>query len=300
MTQLSAEILLIRPASFGFNEQTASTNSFQQNQKNPDQIHAQALMEFDEVIDVLKKNNISCRVINDTEFPSKPDAVFPNNWFSTHENKVIVTYPMMAENRRAERRSDVIDLLRKDYGYITHIDFSHYEASGQFLEGTGSIVFDRSERIAYAALSPRTDRDVLLECCEMLGYLPLLFQTKELDHALVYHTNVLLSLHPELAVVCEELIIDEDRHAVIRMLEVSGKAILRITKEQVKAFAGNLLFVKNQMNENCVLISTTAIQALNQEQLKKLEAIAKIIPVTIPVIETAGGGGIRCMAAELF
>lgn len=299
MIPFAKSLLLIRPAAFGFNAETAATNSFQQ--KKSIETAARAQSEFDAFVKKLNENQIQTEVIADTELPVKPDAVFPNNWFSTHENGTLIVYPMQAQNRRIERRNDIVEMLKSKYGYRTIHDFSHYENEGKFLEGTGSIVFDHAAKIAYAAFSPRTDKDVLLEVCEKTGYLPLAFETADRNGNAVYHTNVLLAIHEKAAIVCFDCIPDaSDKRAVKRMLEISGKKIISISMQQLESFAGNMLFVKNKMGEDQVILSQSAWHSLEKNQQEELSAIANPVYSNLETIETIGGGSARCMVAELF
>lgn len=298
MIPSARKLLLIRPAGFAYNAETAVTNSFQ---KQGTAVQEPALAEFDQFVNTLNAHGIETLVIPDTESPAKPDAVFPNNWFSTTENGALLLYPMQAESRRNERRNDIIEKLKSEFGYQTVHDFSACEKEGKFLEGTGSIVFDHLQRIAYAALSPRTDRDLLLEVCEKTGYLPLVFQTADRGGKPVYHTNVMLALHEKAAVVCFDCIPDaSDRRSVQRMLEISGKTILQISIEQMESFAGNMLFVKNRNGEDKVILSERAWYSLNQNQQEELAAIADPVYSKLETIENCGGGSARCMLAELF
>lgn len=296
---IAKSLLMIRPAAFGFNTETAASNSFQQN-SSAETIRS-AQQEFDRFVLQLREHQIAVRVFDDTEQPVKPDAVFPNNWFSTHENGVLVLYPMAAQNRRTERRSDITEQLKNEFGYRTVHDLSYFEKEEKFLEGTGSIVFDHEQKIAYAAFSPRTDKDVLLQTCELLGYLPLVFTTAGKNGQPVYHTNVLMALQPELAVVCPDCIpLADDRRAVLRMLEISGKTILSISISQLEAFAGNMLFVKNASGKTHVLLSQSAWNSLEKKQQETFMHFAQPIIAAIPVIEKTGGGSVRCMVAELY
>lgn len=299
MIPFAKSLLLIRPAAFGYNAETAASNSFQQ--VAGQDIQEKALAEFDAFLAELIRNEIQTEIFEDTAQPVKPDAVFPNNWFSAHENGVLILYPMHAPNRRTERRADIIEKLKTKYQYRTVHDFSSYEKEGKFLEGTGSIVFDHRQQIAYAALSARTDRDVLLEICEKLGYLPLVFHTNDRNGKAIYHTNVMLAIHEKAAVVCLDCIPDpSDKRTVRHMLEISGKKILEITLQQMESFAGNMLFVKNKNAEDKVILSERAWLSLDQKQQTALSEIAVPVFSKLNAIETCGGGSARCMLAELF
>lgn len=290
-------LLVVRPAAFGFNPETAASNSFQQQVKDA---QPPALQEFDALMRRLAKCKIPIEVIDDLPQPAKPDAIFPNNWFSTHPGGVLMLYPMCAPNRRLERLGSIIEKLWHNYRYQTLHDLTAFEKEEKFLEGTGSIVFDHEEKIAYAAFSPRTDKDVLLEACERLGFLPLAFLANDRHGKAIYHTNVVMALHKKLAIVCLESILPEDRRAVTRMLEISGRTILPITFAQMEAYAGNVLFVRNAAGKDFVLLSQSAWNAFLPEQQKQIASYAEPIVTAIPTIEKAGGGSVRCMIAELY
>jgi hypothetical protein len=291
-------LLLIQPAAFGFNAETAPTNSFQ---ANSGEVSARALEEFKSFTDKLKETGIPLQVFADTALPVKPDAIFPNNWFSTHDDGSIVLYPMHAPNRRKERRPDIIDTLKKRYGYKTLHDLSAFETEGKFLEGTGSIVFDHRERIAYAALSPRTDKDVFLELCGKLNYIPFVFSTKDSGGKPIYHTNVLMALHAKIAVVCLNCIADaSERAALKKMLVLSGKIIFEISFAQMESFAGNMLFVAGNEGAGHVILSLAAWNSLDASQQQTLRSFANPVFSDLHTIETSGGGSARCMIAEIY
>jgi hypothetical protein len=292
-------LLLIRPEAFGFNHETASSNTFQQRSASATSAAAAAQAESDAMCAQLTAAGIPFKVIADTTEPIKPDAVFPNNWISFHDGKTIVLWPMQAPNRRLERRSDIVQQMQKEFGYTEVFDFSHHENEGRFLEGTGSLVIDYENRIAYAALSPRTDPGLVRTACRHLNYKPVSFRTVPQNGQAVYHTNVVMALHPQLAVVCTEVILPDDRKMVLTMLRESGHELLEISIKQMNAFAGNMLFVKNSSNNWCCVLSETARNSFTPEQLARLEKYAKPVPCTIPVIETIGGGSARCMLAEV-
>lgn len=293
-------LLMIRPVAFGYNTQTAASNAFQKNTSS-DQLQESALREFDAYVSLLTKHDIPVRIIEDDASVLRPDALFPNNWFSTHENRVLVLYPMEAENRRMERRSDIINSLRKEFGYSTVHDLTHYELFGQYLEGTGSIVFDPAHRLAWAGFSSRTHREVVLDLCERLGYLPVVFSTNGPNNQPIYHTNVMLALHSEIAIVCMDCIPEEhDKRTVKRLLSITGRTCLEISTAQMNNFAGNILFVKNRSGKDHFVVSARGWQALNEQQRQQLETIAEPIIPDLATIETIGGGSARCMLAELF
>lgn len=293
---------MVRPASFGYNSETALSNHYQNvGHHTHEGLQQQALVEFDQFVALLNRFDIPVEIIEDDNRSIRPDAIFPNNWFSTHPGKRLVVYPMQAVNRRAERREDVLLLLREKYGYQTLFDFSPYERDGLYLEGTGSVLFDHDHNIAWASFSSRTHADVLLEVCEKLGLLPIVFCASDTLGRSIYHTNVLMALHPQLAIVCLEAIADAtDRHTVERMLRKTGRDLLVISQHQVSAFAGNALFVKNRSGNAHVIMSSTGWHSLNAQQQQQLSAIAVPVTPDIKTIEQIGGGSARCMLAELF
>lgn len=290
---------MIKPAHFGFNPETASTNSFQ---KQPaGDIHELASKEFDAARLALVHAGFHIELFEDDRTQPLPDSIFPNNWFSTHSPSTIVIYPMMTQNRRAERKPAFISALCAEYGYTTMHNLSAWESEGKYLEGTGSMVFDHDQQIAYACISPRTDKDVLLEVCELIGYLPVVFKALDRNLKPIYHTNVMMALSERMAVCCFDSIPDEeDRNGIRHYLAKTGKTILDITSEQMESFAGNMLFIRNPKGELFVTVSDTAWNSLQNSQQQLLTSIAQPIIVSIPTIEKHGGGGIRCMLAELF
>jgi hypothetical protein len=291
---------MIRPAAFGYNHETASSNSFQQN-NTADQVQELALKEFNAFVTLLNKHDIPVRIFEDDTNVIRPDAIFPNNWFSTHENRTIVLYPMEAPNRRIERRAEFITALKNEYGYSTVHDLTHYELFGQYLEGTGSVVFDPTHRLAWSAFSSRTHREVLLDVCERLGYLPVVFSTRDPDGLPIYHTNVILSLHEKLAIVCIDCIPEEhDRRTIRRLLSITGRTCVEISMEQLKHFSGNALFVKNRSGRDFIVMSLRGWKSLDAQQQEQLTAIAQPITPSLTTIETVGGGSARCMLAELI
>lgn len=291
-------LFMVRPAKFASNPQTAPTNSFQK--INSADVQAQALAEFDAVVEQLREHKINVEVVNDNPESPLPDSVFPNNWFSTHSPGELILYPMMAENRRTERRPEIIAQLRSAHKYNSVTDLSHFEKESRFLEGTGSIVFDHVTGIAYASVSPRTDRDILLEVCEQLRYIPFLFSARDRNNQPVYHTNVMMSIGPAIAVCCFESVQDEDdRNGLWTLLSKSGKTVVPISLAQMESFAGNMLFIQNGASQ-FVAVSSTAWDSLSEDQKKTITQHAQPIVCRIPTIERYGGGSIRCMLAELF
>lgn len=300
--QSTAHILMIRPASFGFNPQTAETNAFQQDKPNPAEAlnHDTPDSEFSNMVHQLSRAGVAVTVFDDTPEPRKPDAIFPNNWISFHQSGKVVLYPMMAENRRWERRTDLLDALKETFYVEEIIDLSYFEKEGKFLEGTGSMVLDRSYKIAYACLSPRTHPDVLAAFGKAMGYQIVTFNASDENNVPVYHTNVLMCVGDIFAVVCLEAVKNPDeRHLLRSALEDTGKYIVEISQEQVRQFAGNMLLVKNQKDQQILAMSTTAYNGLSASQRDALDDYARLLPIDIPVIEVYGGGSVRCMMAEI-
>jgi hypothetical protein len=291
-------LLLIRPKHFGFNAQTAGSNVFQQALADDAAIQEHALREFDALVELLQMHDIAHTVFEDTDLPVKPDAVFPNNWFSTHEDGTLVLYPMLAQNRRAERRADILDALRKE-GYERVVDLSSYENENRFLEGTGSIVPDRKLRYAYMCRSERSNEEVLVVFCEKLGYEKMVFTASTSAGAQIYHTNVLMSIGRDVCVLAAEMIRDEEeRKNLLFHLEQYYQLVL-LTEEQVMRFAGNMFYVENKHGEAYWLMSTTAFSSLSAEQRKILESDGVLLAAQVDTIEQCGGGSVRCMVAEL-
>jgi hypothetical protein len=292
---------MIRPAAFGYNPETAVNNAFQQVGNHAD-VQEKALQEFDAFVDLLDQNDIDVTVVNDTPEPHTPDAIFPNNWFSTHADGALCLFPMFAENRRLERKQTVLDALKNKFDVKHTVDFTAYETQHKFLEGTGSMVLDRENLIAYACLSPRTDRQVLLDFCKKLGYAPCYFNATDKNGTAIYHTNVMMCVSEHHAIVCLESITDdEQRNALAETLENTGKTIIPITLQQVQQFAGNMLEVKNLYHKHFLILSHTAYEALTPAQITVLQtANLTLLHPNLHTIETHGGGSARCMLAELF
>jgi len=293
---------MIRPAAFGFNPQTATDNLFQQRTGvSSEALQQNALAEFDNMVSLLRKNGIDVLVIEDAATPIKPDAVFPNNWISTSPSGKVFVYPMYAPTRRAEKRDDVIKTLKKKFNVKDFQDWSEFEAEGRFLEGTGSMVMDHANKMIYAAISERTSIAVLERFAAENHYQAIAFLATDKDGFPVYHTNVVMSLGENFCVLCEEAIEEEwELIAVRQLLESTHHTIIPITREQMHAFAGNMLEVKNNNGEHLLVLSQTAFDSLRKEQKQMLEAYAKLLPIAIPTIEQTGGGSVRCMMAEVF
>lgn len=305
--QITSNLLMVRPVSFKLNEQTAVNNFYQDVNDNHSDRAAQnkALSEFDDFVTVLKDNDINVIVVEDRIDPETPDSIFPNNWVSFHHDGSVATYPMFAENRRPERREDIFDVLRARGFKITRItDFTAFESADKFLEGTGSMILDRDNHIAYAAVSDRTDVDVLNEFCAEYSYKPIIFHaygTVEDERLPIYHTNVMMSLTPDLAILSLDSIDDPtEKQLVVDTLQSTGKEIIDLSEDQVVQFAGNMLAVQNTKGEKFLVMSESARLCLLPEQLEKINKYYKILSSPIDTIETLGGGSARCMMAEVF
>lgn len=300
--QATSHILMIRPVRFAFNEQTAGSNAFQDPEaaRNAISVQEKALTEFDAMVDGLRNLGVDVTVIEDTPEPHTPDAIFPNNWVSFHANGTVCLYPMYAVNRRLERREDIIDQLQKKFNISHTLDFSSYETAQKFLEGTGSMVLDRINRIAYACLSPRTNPEILKEFADKMDYRVVSFTSTDDKGKQIYHTNVVMSVGDRFAVICTESIADNiERAHVVTTLKESGKDVIEISMEQLKRFAGNMLQVQNKFGENILVMSTQAYRSLMPEQLKTLEKYNQMFYTDLHTIESNGGGSARCMMAEV-
>jgi hypothetical protein len=301
--QLASTVLMIRPARFESNPQTAASNSFQEDPAlTPAEQQAAALREFDGLVAALRDADVEVIVVPDTQVPHTPDAVFPNNWFSTHADGRVVLYPMEAENRRAERRSDIIEYLGAECNrVITEIvDLTGHESAGHFLEGTGSLVLDRPRHIAYACLSTRTHLAALGDFAQRMGYDVLTFDALDGAGVPIYHTNVLMSLGDTHAVICDAAIPRADqRDAVLTRLQSTGHTIVSLEPAQLDAFAGNMLELRNRDGERVIAMSQQAHDALRVDQLAVLAADARLVTATIDTIESSAGGSVRCMLAEI-
>ena len=298
--QTTDTVLMVRPAAFGYNEETAVNNAFQQKGTGTD-IQAEARRESDAYIGLLESSGINVVAAEDTAEPHTPDSVFPNNWFSTHDDGTLVLYPMFAENRRLERKPAVLEAIKANFDVKRIVDLTHYEEEGKFLEGTGSMVLDRAGRIVYACRSPRTNEEVLRDFCESLGYSPLMFDASDAGGRQIYHTNVMMHIGSDTAVVCMESIGDAEERARVRSsLEESGRTIVEITHGQMEHFAGNMLELRSSRGEACLVMSKTARIALSEDQLSVLGSGRRLITPDLDCIEMNGGGSARCMLAELF
>lgn len=302
-SQLAPAVLMIRPARFESNPETADSNRFQgRSGVSPEEQHAAAIREFEELAVVLEACGIRVLRFDDTLEPHTPDAIFPNNWVSFHADGTVILYPMEAPSRRQERRLDIIESLVSDYGYLVRqvIDLSHHEQAGHFLEGTGSMVLDRPNRTAYACLSTRTHLDPLGEFAQRMDYDIVAFDATDNAGTPIYHTNVLMNIGEEIAVICDEAISKADqRKSVLDQLVQTGREIVSINYEQLESFAGNMLELKSESHGRIVAMSGSARQSLNRMQREILEANATIVSAPIDIIEQSAGGSVRCMLAEV-
>lgn len=305
-SQSTHTILMIEPTNFGFNDQTAVNNYFQQD-VNPFNVDIQqyAFEEFNEMVKCLRAKDVNVLVVKDTLQPHTPDSIFPNNWVSFHEGGQVVLYPMFAENRRKERRKDIFQLIEEKGTIINNVDdFTFWEEENLFLEGTGSMVFDRVNKIAYAALSERTDKSVFLQFCKVFDFEPVYFsayQSVNKKRLPIYHTNVMMCVADNFVVICIECIDNAvERKKVIDSLKKTGKEVIAISEKQMHNFAGNMLQVKNGKEEPLLVMSQSAYNSLNKKQIEQLKSYNDLIVVAIPTIEIVGGGSVRCMMAEIF
>ncbi len=298
--QTTSTVLMVRPARFGFNEETAANNSFQK-KGFEESAQNMALGEFDKFVELLRSNGVEVLVVEDTPEPHTPDSIFPNNWFSTHECGTMVLYPMFAKNRRLERKPGVLDMLKDKYKIKRVVDLTKWEEKSLFLEGTGSMILDRDSNLAFACRSPRTDETVLEEFCDELDYDYFLFNAYDQDGGLIYHTNVMMCVGSKFVVACLDSIRDiEERSDFIGLVEESDKELIEISLEQMNQFAGNMLEVKNKNGEALLVMSSTARASLDDDQLAKLSSYCRIVAPEIKTIEQNGGGSARCMIAEIY
>lgn len=306
MKQTTNKILMIRPVAFNMNKETAVNNYFQKHlDESPSEINKKAQKEFDDFVEVLQNAGIEVFVYQDLKDSKTPDSIFPNNWISFHKNGNIALYPMFAENRRRERRQDILaDLEDKGFTFNQVYDYTEAEKEAVYLEGTGSLILDRQNRKAYCALSSRASEELLFEFCEDFEYLPIpfqAFQTVENKRLPIYHTNVMMCVGTDLAVVCFDSIDDKaEKKLVSKSLKEDGKTIIDITEQQLEAFAGNMLEVHNKNGDNFLVMSSQAFKSLTQEQIKTIGKHLKILHSPLETIETLGGGSARCMMAEIF
>ena len=301
--QITDTILMIRPAAFGPNEETASTNFFQSSSSGIDRPELQqlALREFDNMVEKLKEHGINVLVIDDTPAPAKPSAIFPNNWLGTSPEGIVSVFPMYSANRRLEKRDDILKMLAEQFVVKDVQDWSEFEVEGKFLEGTGSMVIDHENKVIYSCYSPRTDVSVLEKFANANKYRAIIFFATDKNGQAVYHTNVVMTLADDFAILCVEAIEEEwELIAIRQLLDSSGHDVIRITKDQMHCFAGNMLQVKNKKGEKFLVMSQTAFDSLYEDQKEELSSRCRLLPISIPTIEQVEGGSVRCMMAEIF
>jgi len=302
-SQLASSVLMIRPARFESNPLTAESNRFQgKTSAAPAEQHSQALAEFDALVVSLRDHGINVIVVGDTAEPHTPDSIFPNNWVSFHADGKVVLYPMEASNRRTERRMDIVESMNTEFGFHVSeiIDMSHHEADEHYLEGTGSMVLDRVNRVAYACLSTRTQLDALGEFAQRMDYDVVAFDAVDRDGVAIYHTNVLMNVGEKIAVVCGEAITrDDQRAAVLDTLSETGHEIVDLDYDQLDAFAGNMLELRTKRGERLIAMSQQALESLTETQLARLNENGGVLSAPIDNIESSAGGSVRCMLAEI-
>lgn len=301
--QTTATILMVRPANFGFNTETAANNAFQVNDTSMSvaEIQQKAIAEFDNFVNLLRGHGVQVIVAEDSVSPVKTDAVFPNNWITSHGDGTLVLYPMNAPSRRLERDEAIIKLIENQFVVKRHLHLEHYEEVNTFLEGTGSMILDRVHDICYACLSPRTDLGLLDEWCEIMHHKRVAFHAVDGNGQDIYHTNVMMALGETFVVICLETIHDDaEKHNLLKHFERTDKAIIDISLDQMMLFAGNMLQVRNDNNETFLVMSKQAHDSLSDTQIAHIQTHTKIVFADIKTIETYGGGSARCMMAELF
>jgi hypothetical protein len=302
--QTTSHILMVRPAHFAFNEETAANNAFQSRDGalSAEAMRKQAMLEFDEMVRRLREAGVDVIVVKDSSRPIKPDAVFPNNWITFHQEGFIVTYPMFAPTRRRERRRTVIDqVVAAGFTSEKRVNLEFNERLNRFLEGTGSIIFDHRNKLAYACISPRTDADLLNELCQRIGYQPVVFRAVDGNGQDIYHTNVMMALGETFVVICLDTVKDaRERAMLLETFEKTGKQVVDISLDQMNRFAGNMLQVRNDKGQTILVMSEQAYRSLNQAQVATLEKHTRLLFSPLTTIETYGGGSARCMMAEVF
>ncbi len=302
--QNTSHILMVRPANFQYNIQTAASNDYQRDLKHltSEEIRRKAQAEHDGFVAMLRAQGVDVIVIEDTDSPIKPDAIFPNNWISMHEDGKVYLYPMKNENRALERRRDIIELLEEKFKIEEVVDLSHFEKEDRALEGTGSIVFDHKCKVAYACLSPRTDHEIFEFYCKKIGYRPVVFSAYDQNDKLIYHTNVVMCVGDGFVVIGLCTVKDErEKQMLITTFKESDLEIIDLTSEQLNQnFAGNMLQVMNDKGEKILVMSERAFLSLNKDQVGRIQKHSEILAVPVYLIEDIGGGSARCMMAEVF
>ncbi|HMP95010.1 MAG TPA: arginine deiminase-related protein [Phnomibacter sp.] len=298
--QTTQHLLMIRPARFEYNAQTAANNAFQQAGDNQDAVAAKALQEFDDFVAQLRQAGVHVTVVQDSAEPRTPDSIFPNNWVSFHADGTVILYPMWAPNRRLERKPQVLQTIGNLFNITNTIDYSHNEANDVFLEGTGSMVLDRQNRLAYACLSARTDEGLLQQWCAQMQYRPVVFTAVDEQGGPIYHTNVMMCVADKYVVICLECIPNlQERERVAQTITAHGQTLVPISYAQMNQFAGNMLQVHNAEGQKLLVMSSQAYHSLTPEQLTLLQSFNPIVHSPLTTIETNGGGSARCMMAEV-
>ncbi len=301
--QTTSNILMVRPSNFGFNEETAQNNAFQTKDESlsQQQISENARVEFDNFVEILRGHGVNVVVAEDSATPVKPDAVFPNNWVTMHDDGTMILYPMFAQARRLERDENIIQLIENQFVVKTKIHLEQYESVEKYLEGTGSMILDRANEIVYACLSVRTNIALLDELCDILHYKRVAFTAVDGNGQDIYHTNVMMALGESFVVICLETIRDEaERLNLIKLFELTNKEIIEISLAQMMLFAGNMLQVRNDEGDTFLVMSDQAYNSLNTAQINHIRRHTQFIFADIKTIETYGGGSARCMMAEIF
>lgn len=294
---------MVRPAHFGYNEQTAGNNVFQKNDfaLSLTQIQNKATSEFDQLVFRLRKAGVNVFVVEDTHDPVKPDAVFPNNWISFHQDGTVITYPMFAPIRRFERREEILDDLRQQFQLNDWVHFEQFEAENKFLEGTGSMILDRVNKVVYACVSPRTDAGLVHELCRRISFEPILFKAVDNEGIDIYHTNVMMTVGEFFVVICLDTVVEGvQKEKLLEKFKVTNKEIIEISFDQMLAFAGNMLQVRNDVGDTFLVMSEQAFGSLTKDQISRMEKHTNILHSAIDTIEKYGGGSARCMMAEVF
>lgn len=300
---LASAILMIRPAGFGFNQETSVDNYFQSNHQSTSrqQLQQSALVEFDNMVEVLRVNDIEVLVIDDTIIPEKPSAIFPNNWLSTTPGGSLIVYPMSAANRRVEKRDDIIQWIKQKYLVTDFQDWGGFEADELFLEGTGSMIIDYDNKIIFSCLSPRTNSSLVEMFAKKNGFNCFSFLAKDKNGNLIYHTNVMMCLGAGFSVICTDAIENEtERLEIIKRLTSTGREIIQISIEQMHCFAGNMLQLKNKKDTPALIMSQCAFDCLTTNQTSLLKKNTDFLIIPVNTIEECEGGSVRCMMAEMF
>ena len=301
MRQASKRIMMVRPKHFGYDPETAESNAFQSSEgaQKYDEIERLAIGEFDAAVEKLRHKGVEVEVIEDTDSPKKLNAVFPNNWVSFHDDKVVL-YPMLTASRRSERRLDVVEQFQ-DQGFVADevIDLSNYESEDKFLESTGSIIFDYEHKLAYACISPRTDAQLFEKLCEITGFEPIAFYSYDEHGQEIYHTNVMMCIASDYVVICSESIPEDQRTEVLGALTKTGHEIVDISLAQVHQFAGNMLELEDKNGQSILVMSKAAFLSLTKTQVDIISKYSELLAIPIPTIEKYGGGSIRCMMCRV-